>query len=385
MRYIIPITMKTLSEVKELRNHKEISNFDILLVAQVLDPTVLEFTNDINNRYTFNDSNLINLVKVAYSKNLKKLNWLLTDSIQQTLQNFVISVEQEWSHLLKIRAFADKVREKMNDSTVLCVEDNSIKVDGMIYSEARKKTYGTNLLLDTLFGVDASDLKRNSTYWDQLIQAWLYLIFRYVNPTAKNWIEEFIFDNQIYNVDWEGYFNIETAPEWRVVGLYVPPLNKNYKVLHELLNDLVLYPQWWINFEEFKNKWFEFKNNHLNKKIIYDTVQLNLDKSAFLKGVKHVISDQLDARDYEYQDLKKQQLIPTRNQILDLPISIKPSFWANDIKDYTYILTCMLNDVSIGDIVVEIGWQQIGPAKNLKHKIRFQKFNVDSLRFSNNS
>lgn len=372
--------MNSLSNIKELNNRKEISNFDIVLVAQVLDPSVLQFTDDANNRHKLKDSELINLVKVAFDKNLKKLHWLLSQSVQQVLQNFVISIDKDWSHLLKIRSFADKIREKMTETSVLRVEDNNIKVDGMIYSEARKKTFGTNLVLDTLFGIELNDLKNKSVYWDQLIQAWLYLIFRYATPTTKNWIEEFIFDNQIYNVEWADYFQIETAPEWRVVGLYVPPLNKNYKYLHTLLDDLVQYPQWWSNYEEFKHKWFDFKNNHLNKKIIFDTVQANLDKSAFLKGVKHVIADQLDARDYEYEDLKKQKLIPTRNQILDLPISIKPSFWANDIKDYTYIMTCIINDVSIGDIVVEIGWQQIGPAKNLKHKIRFQKFNVDALR-----
>lgn len=370
--------MNNLTNLTEMK--KEISNFDIVLIAQVLDSKTLSFTDDIANRFKVKDTDLVNIVKTVFMQNMLKLKWMLSQSIQQTLQNFTISIEKEWTHLLKIRAFAEKIREKMTDDSVLKVEANSIKVDDKIYSESRKKVYGTNLLLDTLFGVELSDLKNKTVHWDQMTQAWLYLVFRYIHPTAKNWVEEFIFDNQIYNVDWADYFKIEAAVEWRVVGLYVPPLNKNYKMLFNLIDDLVNYPQWWINYDEFKNKWYEFKNNVLNKKIILETIQSNLDKSAFLKGVKHIIADQIDAREYEYEDLKKQQLIPTRNQILDLPISIRPSYWSNENKDFSYIMTCMLNDQSIGDIIIEIGWQQMGPAKSLKHKIKFQKFNIEALR-----
>ena len=370
--------MKNLTDLTDLK--KEISDYDIALIAQVLEPKALNFTDDSANRFKIKDSDLVNVVKTVFMKQGSKIEWLLSKSIVQTLQDFKISIENDWNHLLRIRAFADKIRDKMSPESILKVESNSIKVDDKIYSESKKKVYGTNLLMDTLFGVELSDLRNMTQYWDQLTQAWLYLVFRYVHPTAKSWVEEFIFDNQIYNVEWHDYFKIEAAPEWRVVGLYVPPLNKNYKKLDDLLDDLVKYPQWWINYEEFKNKWYEFKNQVLNKKIILDTIQRNLEKSSFLKGVKHIIADQIDAREYEYEDLKKQQLIPTRNQILDLPISIRPSYWSNEDKDFSYIMTCMLEDKSIGEIIVEIGWQQAGPAKNLKHKIRFQKFNVDALR-----
>lgn len=370
--------MKTWTKINEL-NKEEITAHDIVMIAQIFDPLTLTFTDDIANRYKYQDLQLITKVKTVFMQNANSINWQLSKDIHNTLLTFNISVEKDWSHLLKLRAFAEKIREKMTANTVLLVMPNLIKVEKIMYSQSIKKVYGTNLLLETLFGIDLSKIRQKSEMWDQLAHVWLYLIFKYAQPMTKNWIEHFIFDNNIYEKEWLDYFKLEAESEWRVLGLYVPPFNKNFKHLNELLDVLILEEKWWINHAELKSKWLEFKNNLLNKKIILQTIQENLENNALLKGVKHIIADQIDAREYEYKDLKKEMNIPTRNQILDLKITVVPSYWVNDNRDFTYILTCKLNDKEIGDIVIELGWHQIGPAKSLSHKLKFQNFNVNSL------
>ncbi len=370
--------MKTWTKINEL-NKEEITSYDIVMIAQVFDPLTLSFTDDIANRYKYQDLQLINKVKTVFMQNGPFINWQLSKDIHNTLSTFNISVEKDWSHLLKLRAFAEKIREKMFTDSKLLVMPNLIKVDSNMYSQSVKKVYGTNLLLETLFGIDMSKLKEKHEMWNQLVHVWLYLAFKYSQPMTKNWMEHFIYDNAIYEQEWLDYFKIEAESEWRVLGLYVPPLNKNFKNLNELLDLLILEEKWWVNHAELKYKWLEFKNNLLNKKIILQTIQENLENNALLKGVKHLIADQIDAREYEYKDLRKELSIPSRNKVLDLPITVVPSYWVNDNKDFTYILTCKLNDKEIGDIVIELGWHQIGPARSLSHKLKFQNFNLEAL------
>ena len=371
--------MKPWTKIENINKNQEISNFDLLNIAQILNPEILTFTDDVANRYTYSDLNLINLIKTTFMKNLDKIVWKLKDSIHQTLEGMVISVEKDWSHLLKIRDLAQHIRAKMTDVSVLIVEKNSLRVGEKTYSEGKKKVYGTNLLLDTLFGIEQRDIKQKELQLDQLAQVWVYLVFKYAQPITKNWIEHFMFDTQIYSITWKDYFKIEAEAEWRILGLYVPSLNKNFKFLCDMLDELSNDERWWINYAEFKSKWLEFKNNVLNKQIILTTINENIDKDALLKGVKHIIADQIDAREYEYEDLKKRQQIPTRNQILDLPIHIKATYWTNENKDFVYIITCTLFEKEIGDIVVELGWQQFSPTTSMKSKLKFQNFNVDSL------
>ncbi len=367
--------MKKLTDI--ILEKKRIDNTDIILGLALVNPNMLDFLNDIKNKYTLNSQVLQQLMKYTVMKYSDKLNW----EIPNNINNIDIDIEKSWNMLKKIQQKVNILLNKHEDiKKVTFTKDGLIinNTDNLFYKD--KKKYSSRKIFDSIFGINDNLIYAHEDKLNSLIRFWLKLVFKHASPETKGYIEEFIFDNMINEVTFKEYFKITANEEYKYLGLRIKSLDRNFKKLYQLLSVLYKNPAYWIDYNGFKEKWQYVKNEILNKQIILPIMQEKIDTKAIKNNVLHFLADHFNIQDDEYTNINTLEQMPSKNQFLNSKINLSISFWNNDNFDFIYIIKCLtLDNKELGSIEIEIGWPSGTPEQRLSANAKLHKLNIKNI------
>jgi len=367
--------MKKLTDI--ILEKKHIDSTDIILGLTLVNPNLLDFLNDIKNKYVMNSQVLQQMMKYTVMKFGDRLKWEIPNSIN----SIDIDIEKNWNMLKKIKHKANILLNKYEEIKSVKFTKNGLVInnsDSLFYTD--KKKYSSRKIFDSLFGINDSLIYSQENKLDTLIRYWLKLVFRHASPETKGYIEEFIFDNMINEVTFKEYFKITANEDYKYLGLRIKSLDRNFKKLYQMLVVLYKNPAYWNDYKTFKEQWQYIKNEILNKQIILPILNDKIDTKTLKNNVLHYLADHFNVQDEEYTNINTLEQMPTKNQFLNSKINLVISYWNNDNFDFVYIIKCLsLDNKELGSIEIEIGWPSGTPEQRLSAVAKLHKLNLQNI------
>tara|TARA_R110000772_G_scaffold20466_5_gene56941 strand:- start:99561 stop:101333 length:1773 start_codon:yes stop_codon:yes gene_type:complete len=162
------------------------------------------------------------------------------------------------------------------------------------------KTQSFNKLMDLMLGQQADKLFTDQYLdsWDKLTQEWFKLVYENCKHELKIVIDQYIDATRGDSLAYFEFFGITILdPKYKHLGLYVSPLNKNYKDLSKLLTDIWKGgSEYMDNFEKVEKEWNELKKITLNSRIIEHLIVdslnnlINDNEEVELDGDNYILS-----------------------------------------------------------------------------------------------
>jgi len=290
---------------------------DICIAMLLINPDFLNSILDkgMHTRYKYNNLVFINDLKQLLMKenrlilgkkneetgryeeedNIGKINSYFNDHSKE------FNIEKDFKKLEKARNIARNIQDKLLVEDKLRAEmvqkvywispnkERGIKEDIVIELVGSKqypivvnsninssKTKSFNTLLDVMLDSDA-DILFSDKYidlWDKLTVNWFNAVYKNAKTDYKIMIDQFIDASRADSLTFFDYQNIEILDEkYKILGQFFAPLNKNYKELPKLMNDIWKDRKKSINnYQEVEKEWDETKKVLLNNRIIEDII-----------------------------------------------------------------------------------------------------------------
>jgi hypothetical protein len=244
--------------------------YSVVTALAVFKPEFFDFLNSMKNRYFLTDNSfwqgMILEVKQTPEIKLDK---------QHLLDIKGISVENDWNKLKKCIVAAEKIKATFPEIYDIKVLNNSgLLINGT--ETIRNKRDDDKLNAEDLtryLGFDGRAVYSNS-HWKYLVKHWVEAMKRHLNEESLKHYNFFLdkIEENDQGIDWFTFKQFKI----KGLGLRIDKLPKlYYNSFYDLNMAMSVDESCFNDYKAFVIEWLGFKNDILNKKILYPLINQN--------------------------------------------------------------------------------------------------------------
>jgi hypothetical protein len=304
--------------------------YSVITALAVFKPEFFEFLNSMKNRYFLTDNSfwqgLILEVKQTPEIKLDK---------QHLLDIKGISIENDWIKLKKCVSAAEKIKMSFPEiSSIRVLNTAGMVINGTDLIRNKRDEDKLNAMdINKYLGFDGRSVYSHN-YWKYLVKHWVYAMKKHLNEESLNHYNFFLerIEESKQEINWQTFKNFKV----KGLGIRIDKLPKlYYNSFYELNLAMSVDESCFNDYKAFVVEWLNFKNDILNKKILYPLINQNNNRLEAAQDmlVKYY---SLDAQKYYRFDSKLNILeVPSLDDFKSksADLNIKEKYLINNRKD----------------------------------------------------
>ena len=333
--------MKSFNTAIKSDDYKLITDYDVMLCISLLDIEILDFTLYERNRFVYSFNEYKNLLLVTNQKYSDSVYW----GVRNNIPKYQFDLSNDWFKFQKMANRAKKLYRKYHGKIkmVEILEDRYI-INGDTYSKIREYEWDDEKLFDVILGEDRMLIYHNMSAWNVATKNFLTILFNYAKDETKNYLNLFFYENEIPYISFKDYTNIQINSDYKHLGVHIKGSENNFKFFDEMFNYLLSKRKYWNNYDNLINQINTIKKYIIGEQVMKPILDYKSSTDEFKNAIIHLLYKKVDIRNYEYEDVQKGYVIPSKSELLRKGIEVLILNDSYDKDSISYIIRCLSVD-----------------------------------------